>query len=48
LTAAKNPIKLHTNGIMKIYHGTLLAENSSIPKVKIVVGHGSPKVGVCG
>lgn len=43
--AAENPITLQIRGIINRKTGTLLFANSSIPKVKIVVGHGSPKVG---
>jgi hypothetical protein len=46
--AAKNPMPDHRRGIMIIYHGILFAENNKIPKVKIVVGQGTPKVGDAG
>ena len=46
--AAENPIKDHSSGIRIINQGTLLSEWSNRPKVNIVVGQGTPKVGDLG
>ena len=43
--AAENPITLQISGMINKNTGTLLFAKSNIPKVNIVVGHGSPKVG---
>ena len=43
--AAIKPIIDQTKGIIRIVTGHLLLFNSNKPKVKIVVGHGRPKVG---
>ena len=46
--AALNPITDHIIGIMNNTIGTLSVTHISKPKVKIVVGHGSSKVGESG
>ena len=45
LNAAVNPIIDHKKGIINIATGHFLSIRSNTPKVKIVVGQGSPKVG---
>ena len=44
-TAALNPMTDHVAGRIITMKGTLVEENNNIPKVKIVVGQGSPNVG---
>ena len=44
-TAALNPMSDHIAGIIITIKGILAEENNSMPKVKIVVGQGNPKVG---
>ena len=46
--AAKNPIIDHKNGIIKTKIRILFSVQRSIPKVKIVVGQGKPKLGAAG
>jgi len=46
--AALNPIIDHIAGIIITLKGILDEENNNIPKVKIVVGQGNPKVGESG
>jgi hypothetical protein len=48
LTAALNPTTDHKNGITITYFGIFLSAHNNKPKVKIVVGHGRPKVGDLG
>ena len=48
LNAAVKPIIDHKKGIIRIATGHFLSLRSNIPKLKIVVGHGSPKVGEYG
>jgi hypothetical protein len=43
--AAVNPIIDHIKGIMKIPVGIFLLQRSNNPKVNMVVGQGSPKLG---
>jgi hypothetical protein len=44
-TAAKKPVIDQTKGTSRITNGIFLSRNNRMPKVKIVVGHGSPNVG---
>jgi len=46
--AAKNPTIDHKNGMLTTYQGIRVTENKSTPKVKMVVGQGTPKVGDLG
>ena len=48
LTAALNPTIDHRTGIINTYLGIFLSAHNNKPKVKIVVGHGRPKVGDLG
>ena len=43
--AALKPINDQRNGMNKINIESFLEENNRIPKVKMVVGQGNPKVG---
>ena len=45
LTAALKPNTDQITGIIRIAAGIFLSVKSNKPKVKIVVGHGRPKVG---
>ena len=44
-TAAIIPIIDHINGMIRITMGNFLSVHNNIPRVKIVVGQGRPKVG---
>ena len=48
LSAAEMPKMDHRKGITNTVTGHLSLRNSNIPKVKMVVGQGSPKVGAAG
>lgn len=48
LRAADVPTIDHTKGITKTHSDILLSTSKSIPRVKIVVGQGSPNVGEYG
>jgi hypothetical protein len=37
-----------SKGMMAVYHGILFDENINMPKMNIVVGQGTPKVGIPG
>jgi len=47
-TAALNPMIDHAAGMIIRVKGILDKENNNMPKVNIVVGHGSPNVGAEG
>ena len=45
VNAAEKPTTDQMNGMIRIATGQFLYDRSNKPKVKIVVGHGRPKVG---
>ena len=48
LSAAEKPTSDQSNGMRTENQGIRFNENNKMPNVKIVVGHGTPKVGVPG